>query len=166
TIISNELPRLNDASGALAGRLLILKFTNSFFGREDKGLSEALHDERQGILLWAIGGWESLRRSGRFIEPEASKELVEQMADIASPITAFVGDCCEIDPLGESFLSDLYSHFRHWSESNGIDKPVSLPVFSRDLTAAYPQLQRSRTRSGAGPDSKARTIKGVRLGGE
>lgn len=165
TIISNELPRLNDASGALAGRLVILRFTKSFFGKEDKTLRAALHDERQSILLWAIGGWASLRERGRFVEPASSRDLVEQMADIASPITAFVSDRCEIADLAETHLSLLYESFREWSVSNGIEKPVSLPVFSRDLTAAYPELTRSRTRSGSGPDNKARTIKGIRLGG-
>ena len=36
-LISNELPRLRDVSGALAGRLIILRFTRSFYGQEDTG---------------------------------------------------------------------------------------------------------------------------------
>jgi putative DNA primase/helicase len=169
TVISNELPRLNDASGALAGRLVILRFVKSFFGQEDKSLSDALHAERQSILLWAIGGWASLRQAGRFIEPQSSSDLVDQMADIASPITAFVGDRCDLSPNSETPLPTLYASFRSWSESNGIDKPVSQPVFSRDLTAAYPDLNRVRTRdaSGTGPGTENRMtkIRGIRLGG-
>lgn len=165
TIISNELPRLDDASGALAGRLLILRFTKSFFGKEDKGLRQALHDERQSILLWAIGGWKSLRERGRFVEPDSSLDLVEQMADIASPITAFVGDRCEITPLAEARLSELYAAFREWSEANGVDKPMSRPVFSRDLTAAYPELTRARTRVGNGVQGRDVAIRGIRVGG-
>lgn len=163
TIISNELPRLNDASGALAGRLLILKFTKLFYGMEDKALRDALYAERQSILLWSIRGWKDLRDHGRFIEPESSRELVEQMEDIASPITAFVGDCCNLVPFAETSLGRLYDEFRRWSESNGIDKPTSRPVFSRDLTAAFPSLTRSRTRSESGPGGKERTVKGIQL---
>ncbi len=32
TIISNELPRLEDASGALSGRMLVLQLAKSFYG--------------------------------------------------------------------------------------------------------------------------------------
>src|SRR5262249_4345319 len=35
TILTNELPRITDASGALVGRLIVLVLTESFFGRED-----------------------------------------------------------------------------------------------------------------------------------
>ena len=37
-IISNELPRLADASGALASRFILLTMRNSFYGSEDQGL--------------------------------------------------------------------------------------------------------------------------------
>ena len=39
-LISNELPRLRDVSGALAGRLIILRFIRSFYGQEDTDLFE------------------------------------------------------------------------------------------------------------------------------
>ena len=49
-LISNELPRLRDASGALASRLILLRFTRSFYGREDVGLFDRLSRELPGIL--------------------------------------------------------------------------------------------------------------------
>ena len=36
--LTNEMPRLSDASGALAGRFLILLLSNSFFGKEDHAI--------------------------------------------------------------------------------------------------------------------------------
>ncbi len=41
-ILSNELPRLADASGALAGRFVVLILTRSFYGHEDHGLTNRL----------------------------------------------------------------------------------------------------------------------------
>src|SRR6516165_7424462 len=49
-ILSNELPRLADASGALAGRFIVLVLVNSFYGREDLGLFDRLIAELPGIL--------------------------------------------------------------------------------------------------------------------
>ena len=63
-LISNELPRLRDVSGALAGRLIILRFTRSFYGQEDLALFDRLRPELPGILRWAIAGWERLNRRG------------------------------------------------------------------------------------------------------
>ena len=41
-VISNELPSLADASGALASRFIVLRLINSFYGREDQRLTERL----------------------------------------------------------------------------------------------------------------------------
>ena len=69
-IMSNELPRLGDSSGALAGRMILLRLTQSFYGREDHDLTTKLRGELPGILLWAIAGWQRLRERGRFEQPE------------------------------------------------------------------------------------------------
>ena len=46
-ILSNELPRLADASGALGGRFIVLVLIHSFYGREDLGspIGAFLHEE-------------------------------------------------------------------------------------------------------------------------
>jgi putative DNA primase/helicase len=72
-IFSNELPRLVDASGALAGRMILLRLVRSFYGSEDPGLTERLLAERPGILLWAIEGWRRLRERGHFLQPESGR---------------------------------------------------------------------------------------------
>jgi putative DNA primase/helicase len=48
-ILTNELPRLADASGALASRFIVLVLTESFYGREDSGLTNKLLAELPGI---------------------------------------------------------------------------------------------------------------------
>jgi putative DNA primase/helicase len=140
-IISNELPKLSDASGALASRLLILKLTNSFYKQEDKSLRDALLHERQSILAWSIGGWNSLRESGRFIEPASSNDLQEQMDNVTSTIRHFVHECCEINANRSVELDRLYNVFRDWCAQNGFDRPMVKSVFSRDLYAAYTNLK-------------------------
>src|SRR5262249_51902612 len=41
-IVSNELPRLGDASTAVVGRIVLLLLSNSWLGKEDHGLERAL----------------------------------------------------------------------------------------------------------------------------
>ena len=77
-IMSNELLRLGDASGALVGRMLILKLVNCFFGKEDHTLEDRLTLELPGILNWALEGKRRLAERGRFVQPasgESPREL-------------------------------------------------------------------------------------------
>ena len=84
-IFSNELPRLGDSSGALAGRMILLRLTRSFYGQEDTGLTDRLLGELPGILNWAIAGWQRLRERGRFRQPTAADEMVDELSDLAKP---------------------------------------------------------------------------------
>ena len=79
-------------AGTLPSRFLILALTESFYGREDHGLLERFVPELPGILLWAQEGWERLYRRGRFVQPDSSLELINQLEDLGSPIGAFVRD--------------------------------------------------------------------------
>ena len=89
-IVSNELPRFIDASGALVSRLLVLRFTKSWLGREDHGLKDRLTLELPGILNWALTGLARLRTRGSFTRPESGLQLIRQMNDLSSPVGAFV----------------------------------------------------------------------------
>ncbi|MDX1929472.1 MAG: hypothetical protein SFV81_23295, partial [Pirellulaceae bacterium] len=92
--LTNELPRFNDASGALAGRFLILRTMQSFYGREDVGLTDRLMFELPGILNWAIEGWKRLNERGRFLMPSSVADMVEDMESLASPVSEFVRENC------------------------------------------------------------------------
>lgn len=65
-ILTNELPRLSDASGALANRFVLLNLTQSFLGREDTTLTDRLMTELPGIFNWALDGLDRLQKRGRF----------------------------------------------------------------------------------------------------
>lgn len=117
TMISNEIPRLTEASGALAGRMVILRLTRSFYGKEDKRLSESIRSELPGVLLWAIDGWKRLRDRGHFIQPESGSPLVREMEELASPVGMFVNEMCIVAPGAEIGVSDLFSAWKAWCVS-------------------------------------------------
>jgi putative DNA primase/helicase len=159
-LISNELPRLRDASGALASRLILLRFTRSFYDREDTGLFERLSRELPGILLWAIEGWERLRRRGRFLQPRSGRELLEAMEDLGSPISAFLRERCVVGP-GESIpVAALYENWRSWCQEQGREAVGDEPSFGRDLRAAVPGVSKGRFRQGA---ARVAHYRGIRL---
>ena len=159
-IVSNELPRLQDSSGALAGRMIVLRLTETFYGREDQQLSDRLMAERAGILHWAIDGWKRLRERGSFIQPETGKELVEQLNELSSPILSFVEDKCEVDDVFSTSVSDLYKGWCEWCREVGRE-PSTSQMFGRDLHAYLPRLRIRKLRSES--DSRVRFYDGIRL---
>ena len=113
-LLSNELPRLSDVSGALAGRMIILRLSESWYGREDHGLFMRLEPELPGILLWAIEGWRRLRASGHFVVPESSREMQQELNDLTSPVGAFVRQCCDVGPELNVVEDALYQRYKTW----------------------------------------------------
>jgi len=138
--LTNELPRLSDASNALAGRFMILKLRTSFFGKEDTGLSEALFEELPGILLWAIEGWKRLNARGRFVQPESSREAMQDLEDLASPVGAFLRERCVVGPGHRVGVAQLFQAWQDWCSSDGRTIIPTKQTFGRDLSAAEPGI--------------------------
>jgi len=159
-IISNEIPRLGDASGALAGRLILLRFTETFFGREDHHLTDRLLSELPGILLWAIAGWKRLQSRGCFVQPTTGAPLIREMEDLSSPVGAFVREECIVDRAAAVPVGDLYRAWTRWCEDHGRKEPGTEQTFGRDLRAAVPYLDGRRPNQGG---ERWREYVGIRI---
>jgi putative DNA primase/helicase len=159
-LLTNELPRLGDASGALTGRMIVLRLCQSWYGKEDVNLTDRLLTELPGILLWAIAGWQRLRERGHFAQPDAGKELLGELEDLSSPIGAFVRERCLIGPGQRAAVADLFAAWRAWCEEKGRREPGTEATFGRDLLAAAPALRRVRPRDG---EERYRAYEGIGL---
>ncbi len=147
-IVTNELPRIGDSSGALVSRMMLLQTTESFYGREDHGLTDKLLAELPGIFLWAVAGWQALRERGRFVQPQRSAELLGELQDLSSPIGAFVRERCIVDPAASCPVDLLYAEWKSFCESGGKLRPTDKATFGRDLLAAVPTVRKQRQRIG------------------
>jgi putative DNA primase/helicase len=159
-IVSNELPRLAESSGALANRMVIVRLTQNFLGKEDPQLTDKLLTELPGILLWAIAGWQRLRERGYFVQPKSAAELAGEMEDLCSPIAIFVRECCDVGPNNQAPVDDLYAAWVRWCEANGRDRPGNVQTFGRDLRSVVTGLRSARPREG---DDRYRAYDGIRL---
>jgi putative DNA primase/helicase len=139
-LLSNELPRLGDSSGALASRMVLLRLTESFYGREDHQLTDRLLTELPSILLWAIAGWQRLQARSRFMQPAAGDELRGELEDLSSPVGAFVRDCCNVGPECEVSRAALYEAYCDWADNNGKKQADDAATFGRNLRAAFPAV--------------------------
>ena len=163
-ILTNELPRFTDASGALASRFVILVLTNSFYGREDPRLTDKLLEEAPGIFNWALDGLDRLNERGHFVQPRVGEEALRQLEDLASPVSAFVRDRCRVAPDSTVDKDELWKAWKEWCDEEGA-RPGTKAVFVRDLRAAFPGIQPGRRRTTA--EAREHVLFGVALrGGE
>src|SRR5262249_21130054 len=139
-LLSNELPRVTDSSGAFASRFILLVLRTSFFGREDTKLTEKLLTELPGILNWSLIGLKRLLPRGYFEMPESSRQAIRQFEDLTSPVGAFVRDWCQVDPRLKVKVKHLYKVWKLWCEQQG-HPPGSSIVLGRNLRAVVPQLR-------------------------
>ncbi len=147
TILTNEIPRLTDASGAIASRFLILQMTRTFLGKEDKELDRKLAGELSGILNWSIRGWQRLKERGWFVQPESGGDVLKELRDIASPVGMFVREVCAVGPEWSVDVTDIYSAWCDWCRQHGRDHTGTEQTFGKDLRAAIPGLSVARPRT-------------------
>jgi putative DNA primase/helicase len=138
-ILTNELPRIADASGALASRFVLLTMRRSFYDEEDLDLTTALLEELPGIMNWALRGLDRLNKRGRFEVPQSSLQAIRQLGDLASPMGAFIRDWCTVKADSSVGVKQLYAAYSSWCEQEG-HRPLNNSVFGRDLRAALPDV--------------------------
>jgi putative DNA primase/helicase len=160
-ILTNELPRIADTSGALAARFVVLTLERSFYGEEDPHLTERLLTELPGIFAWALDGWDRLTERGHFVQPAASADAIREMEDLGSPISAFIRDRCRVEPGRSVECKALYEAWRSWCQSEGRDHAGTAQTFGRDLRAAVPGLRVTQPRTDGG---RFRLYEGIDLG--
>jgi putative DNA primase/helicase len=161
-ILSNELPRLADVSGALPSRFVLLTMERSFYGREDLGLYDRLSQELAGILNWSLAGLDRLNCRRHFEPPISSGEALRELEDLTSPIAAFIRQHCIVAADKTAEMEAIYSRYVSWCATCN-RPPGTSQTFGRDLRAAVPGLSTGRPRGDA-PERK-RIYRGIGLRG-
>ncbi len=110
-ILTNELPEFKDASGVIANQFLTLRMIESFLGSEDLDLASRLRGQLAPVFNWSLEGLDRLNRNGRFTMPPSSSDAAAVIADLASPVAAFIRDHCIRDPAATVTADDLYAEW-------------------------------------------------------
>lgn len=146
--LSNEFPALGDASGALLGRFIILRMTESWLGREDKDLDNRLRNELPGILLWAIEGWRRIQETHEFTDPTSAQSLRDEARAVVSPIALFVAQTCEVGTDLFAETGELYQAWVRWCREHGREHVENRERFIVRLRSVLPSISPTRPREG------------------
>jgi P4 family phage/plasmid primase-like protien len=161
-IYSNEALQLTENSNALTGRMIVIKMTNSFYGKEDADLSNKLQSELSGIFNWAMEGLvRRIDRGGYFLQPPSGQEYLDLMQEIGNPMGTFAEDALEFDPLAFAPKDDVFNCYKHWAIKKSIPVGTEL-AFKRRFLAS---TQEHRVKADLIRDGGDRThiYRGVRL---
>ena len=132
-LISNEIPKVKDTSGALASRLINFLTRVWFYGREDPHLfRDKIKPELPGILNWSLKGLRRMHERGSIAEPACSIDAREELAREGSPVMAFVQECLTVDPAATVNKDVLYSTYLDYAADHGLHH-TSKSWFYRDL---------------------------------
>ncbi|TWU39120.1 hypothetical protein Q31b_42030 [Novipirellula aureliae] len=152
-LLCNGIPTLNDPAMAIVNRVVILKFNNSFAGKEDFELTKKLLNEMAGIFQWSLVGFCRVYDDHRLPQPESGREALENFKRAVSPIRGFVEECCHLrdmdDPNEPEYLvhrDDLYDSWIGYCHECGRDHPGTRAKFLQGLMSAYPFVSEVRPR--------------------
>lgn len=140
--------------------MILLALSESFYGREDRGLTTRLMINLLGILSWAVIGWARLRQRGNFLQPTTGQELLGELHDLTSPVGQFVDECCSIGPAHNVTRENLFNAYVDWAKASGRAHVEDRAGFGRALRAAAPTLRTSHRNVN---DCKARFYEGMGL---
>ena len=148
-VMTNKLPQLTDASGALVSRFIVFVLTQSFYGRENTRLTDELLSEASGIFNWALDGLDRLNERGHFVSPESGSNAIQQLEDLSSPLSAFLRDTCIMGSEHHVEIGRLWVAWTAWCQ-NERQAPGSKALFGRDLHAAAPTIKKTRPHDDSG----------------
>ncbi len=143
-IMSNVMPMLYEPSGALLSRMVTLKFSKSFEGREDVHLEKKLMGEISGIVNWALEGLKRLRLSERFTVNAAMEEMKSEFDELSNPLHGFADIQVVFDPTSEALCADVFSSWSSFSQREGLTIGKSKQSFGHILKTVYPNVVKER----------------------
>lgn len=160
-MLSNETPQFRDTSGAIVSRMILMKATQSFLGREDANLTSDLTAELPGILNWSLEGLVRHRLRGRFVQPASSTDELVAMDALASPVKAFAEQhLSDKDINAETSKDDIWDAFYFWIDEEGYRYGGDKGHFFKDLKTVGLRFVNSRPTVGG---KRVNSVKGLTL---
>lgn len=143
-LVTNHLPRVSGDDPAIWRRLRVVPFNVEIpLAEQDGQLDERLQLEADGILAWAVAGWQQYNERG-LDEPDTVRAATDDYQRASDTVARFVDECCVTSsPALKATTAQLFDAFEKWRAVDGAE-PLSLKSFGQTLTAkGYPAAKPS-----------------------
>ncbi len=119
----NHKPIIRGTDRGIWRRILLVPFTQSFEGKEDRTLADTLKGELPGILNWAIEGLRAWK-SGGLGTARVVQAATEEYRKESDLVGQWFADCAASGPSDYVAASEAYDSFRNWCKSYGFREPT------------------------------------------
>ena len=118
-VAGNHKPSLRSVDEAIKRPFNLVPFTVTIpKEKRDLQLSEKLRSEWPAILRWTIDGCLEWQRIG--LEPPAAvRNATAAYLESEDAVSAWLDDCCIVDPKHSAPSAHLFASWRAWAERNG-----------------------------------------------
>ena len=124
----NTLPKITGADNGIYRRLVVLPFDGNFEANMDGDLPEKLKAEIDGILAWAVEGFQRWHERGHLVQPDCVVEACKAYRAEMDTVQSFLDECCVLDSKAETPLGVLYEAYQNWAKGAVVD-PAKMHLF-------------------------------------
>jgi putative DNA primase/helicase len=131
-IAGNTQPNFRGVDQAMRSRVVLVPFSETFAGKEDRGLKARLcGKEASAIMRWAVDGARLYLCDGLEL-PETVKMASREYMDGEDTMLCFIEEECEKDAGGWTSTELLHKRFSTWMERQG-SKPWARRTLAKAL---------------------------------
>jgi P4 family phage/plasmid primase-like protien len=127
----NHKPVIRGTDRGIWRRIRLIPFTQSFEGREDRGLIGKLTNELPGILNWALEGLRKWQESGLSV-PKAVKEATEEYRRESDSIGQWLDERTARNIVSKLRASEAYRNYYEWALERG-ERPFNQKNWGQTL---------------------------------
>lgn len=133
-IMTNKKPKVKGNDHGIWRRWRMIPFKYKFTEKEKDPnfYEEKLKPELEGILLWAITGYQMWKEQG-FEAPKEVMEAVEDYKMDMDQVARFIEDCCVVREDEECTGSAMYDEYINWCIAEGENYKMTNHKLARDL---------------------------------
>lgn len=133
-IMTNKKPKVKGNDHGIWRRWRMIPFKYKFTEKEKDPnfYEEKLKPELEGILLWAITGYQMWKKEG-FEAPKEVMEAVEDYKMDMDQVARFIEDCCKVGEGYECTGSAMYDEYINWCIAEGENYKMTNHKLARDL---------------------------------
>lgn len=129
---TNHKPIVTGDDDGIWRRLVLIPFAQQFKdSQKDPNLEEKLLSERDAILKWMVAGALKWRKDGLSLSETIRREsgTYRKESDL---LGEFLDENCQVTPDTRALQSELFGHYRAWSQNNGV-RALTKVSFTRRL---------------------------------
>jgi len=117
----NTLPRVTGADNGIYRRLVVIPFDADFSNTMDTELSAKLRAEMDGILAWAVRGFQRWYNRGKLEKPQCVVDASDAYRDEMDTVESFLKDRCKKDGKASTPLNTMYEAYANWAKESLVD---------------------------------------------